>query len=406
MKTTKKLLLTAMMLLATASLAFSQKSNVKAAERIAKSKNADFQEARSLVQQALENPETKGLAQTFYVGGFVEQKNFESENFKQLDGVEPNKEVMNKALLDMFTFYQQALEADKQPNEKGKIKPAYTKDILKAYESNLLYFINAGGYYFENKQYDKALEAFTDFKTIKSMPTFEGTPLAAVDTNSMEVDFFSVITAYQAGKKEDAIKYANEIKSRTYRQNDVYQILAQTLSETGDTVQYVNVLKEGLGLFPEEPFYSVSLINTYIASGDTEKAITTIKQAIEKSPKNAQLYDVLGKLLEDSKPEEAISYFEKSIEVDPEYIDSYYDLGRVYYNQAVTLKSSDRITPEVDAQAKVLFEKALPYLEKAYSVKPEMCYYVLGNVYYNLHMNEKYDELMKKHGGEKQANAQ
>lgn len=401
MKASKKLCLLAMIALLGSAGAYAQKANVKSAERIAKSKNANFGEARSLIQEAMQNPETKEDAKTFYVGGLIEENTFTSENLKQLDGLDPDRAIMNKALLEMYDLYMQAYDIDHKPDAKGRVKPRHTKEILKSFETNLLYFINAGGYYIEQKQYDNALRAFKDFKEIKALPDFQGQPIAAADTNSMMVDFFTVVTAYQAGQKEVAVDLALKVKDVPYRQNDLYQILAQTQIEMGDTTAYMATMKEGLELFPNEPFYSVNLINTYISAGKTEDAIVTIQKAIERSPDNAQYYDVLGKLYENSNEEKAIESFKKAIEIDPEYGEAHYDLGRIYYNKAVTVKSGEKVDAATDAKAKELFNLALPYLEKAYEKDPKQAYYVLGNVYYNLGMNKEYEEIMAKNGGKK-----
>lgn len=398
MKTTLKTVLVALVAAISFTASYAQKNNVSSAERIAKKKEANFDEARQLIQQALANPETKDEAKTYYVAGFIEENNFTQENMKQVVGETPDRAVMNKALLEMYRYYLQAKEIDNQPNQKGKVRPRYTKDILKAFENNLLYFINAGGYYLEVQNYDEALKAFKAFRDIKQMPEFQGGPLAVADSNSMMVDFFAVVTAYQADKKELAIELAEKIQDVPYRQNDLLQVLSQTQLEVGDTTAYVATMNKGLELFPDEAYYSVNLINTYIGQGKDELAIKTLETAIERSPSNVQLYDVMGKLHENAgREDEALSYFKKALEIDPEYGEANYDLGRVYYNKAVTLKSGENIDKESDAKATEYFHLALPYLEKAYEKDPDQTYYLLGNIYYQLQMNDKYKEIMDKH---------
>lgn len=398
MKTTLRTIFVALVATLSFTVGYAQKNNVSSAERIAKKKEADFGEARKLIQQAMANPETKDDAKTYYIAGFIEEQNFTQENLKQVVGETPDRAVMNKALLDMYSYYIKAKEIDNQPNEKGKIRPRYTKSILKAFETNLLYFINAGGYYMEVQNFEDALRAFNAFTSIKAQPEFKGGPVALADSNSMMVDFFSVITAYQAGKKEQAIKLAEKIQDVPYRQNDLLQVLSQTQIEVGDTTAYVNTMKKGLELFPDEAYYSVNLINTYIGQGKDDLAIQTLDAAIKKSPSNVQLYDVMGKLHENAgREEQALSYFKKALEIDPEYMDANYDLGRVYYNMAVTIKSGEGIDKNSDDKARELFNKALPYLEKAYEKDPNQTYYLLGNIYYQLGMNDKYKAIMEKH---------
>lgn len=393
MKMIKKVLPVTVAALVSVVPVFAQKANVKGAERIA-DKKGDYKEARTLIKAALENEETKADPKTWYVAGFVEESNFTLENNKQLQGVEPNKELMNTALMDMFNYYVATVKMESPDGVKlGK----YSKKVKDAFQTNLLYFINAGGYYMEKKDYKKALEAFDKFKQIKRMPMFAGTPVAQADSNSMMVDFFAVINAYQTGDKALSIKLAEEIKSVEYRRNDLYQILSQTYLEAGDTVNYVATMKEGLSLYPNESYFSVNLINTLIQTGKSEEAIALLEQSIEKAPTNAQLYDVMGKLYEPTNEAKALECFAKALQIDPEFAEANFNMGRVYYNQAVAIKSGDKIDATTDKKAEELFRKALPFLEKAYAKDPDTAYYVLSTVYYNLKMSKEHDAIKAKY---------
>lgn len=64
----KRVLLTVALCVA-ASVSFAQKKAVNEAQSIAKGSTPDFSEARTLIKGALENPETKDDAKTWYVAG-------------------------------------------------------------------------------------------------------------------------------------------------------------------------------------------------------------------------------------------------------------------------------------------------------------------------------------------------
>ena len=399
MKTTRKVTLVLLVLMSALTFGCAQTSNVRGADRLSDGSKPNYPEARNLIKQALENPETKDDAKTWYTAGLIEERAFTGENQKSLKGEPQDLPNMYAALLAMHEYYTKTYEIDHQPNDKGKVRPKFEKKISKAYEDNLLYYINAGGYYMEQKDFKNALKAFQAFREIKRSPLFEGEKIAQPDSNSMMVDFFAIITAYQAGDKQLAIKYGEELKGNGYRQNEVYQILAQTYIEEGDTANYITTMQEGLKLFPKEPYYSVNLINTYIVQNKYDEARTFLAQAIELNPENPQLYDVMGKLYEESNEEEAIKWFSKALEVDPNYVESLCNIGRIYYNKAVEV--SDKEEGGMAAAQKkrtALLNKALPYLQKAYSINPDASYYLLGNIYYALGDNAKYEEIQAAHG--------
>lgn len=399
MRTTRKVTLVLLVLMSALTFGCAQTSNVRGADRLSDGSKPNYPEARNLIKQAIENPETKDDPKTWYTAGLIEERAFTGENQKSLKGEPQDLPNMYAALLAMHEYYQKTYEIDHQPNDKGKVRPKFEKKISKAYEDNLLYYINAGGYYMEQKDFKNALKAFQAFREIKRSPLFEGEKIAQPDSNSMMVDFFAIITAYQAGDKQLAIKYGEELKGNSYRQNEVYQILAQTYIEEGDTANYITTMQEGLKLFPKEPYYSVNLINTYIVQNKYDEARTFLAQAIELNPENPQLYDVMGKLYEESNEEEAIKWFSKALEVDPNYVESLCNIGRIYYNKAVEV--SDKEEGGMAAAQKkrtALLNKALPYLQKAYSINPDASYYLLGNIYYALGDNAKYEEIQAAHG--------
>ena len=124
--------------------------------------------------------------------------------------------------------------------------------------------------------------------------------------------------------------------------------------------------------------------------------------AISKDPKNVQLYDVMGRVYEMMKDyNNAEVYFNKALEINPEYIESIANLGRIYYNQGVTQQGDANMIDDAKkyqeelAKAKELFKKALPYFEKAHKAKPDNRDYMtaLRGIYYNLNMGAEFDAI-------------
>ena len=75
----KKVLLVAALLMGATSLTFAQEKAVKEAKKIANGTNPDFAKAEGLINQALTNPETKDLAETWDVAGFIQRRRSEEE---------------------------------------------------------------------------------------------------------------------------------------------------------------------------------------------------------------------------------------------------------------------------------------------------------------------------------------
>ncbi|MCD8263017.1 MAG: tetratricopeptide repeat protein [Tannerellaceae bacterium] len=399
----KRILLTTALCVA-ATAAFAQKKAVNDAQNSAKSKN--FDEARTLIQGALSNPKTKDDAKTWYVAGFVEDQEFDTEKTKEMFGQKPNYENMYTALEKILPYFQKAYDLDQQPNEKGKVKPRFAKEIKSILTSNHLYYINGGAYYFDQRDYKRAFDFFQQYLDISDLPMFKGEAVAARDSNYMTVQFYVAVAATQLGDPQVAIATLERAKDIDYRQNEIYQYLSYEYEQAGDTVNFERTLKDGLAKFPEENYYLLNLINIYIYSNRNQDAIEYLTVAIANDPNNPQYYDVMGRVYELGLKdyENAEKYFAKALEVDPTYADALSNLGRVYYNQGVNKQgeanmiNDNKKYQEEIAVAKEYFNKALPYFEKAHELKPDEMEYMIAlrGIYYNLNMGDKLDVIEAK----------
>ncbi|MEY8488575.1 lipopolysaccharide assembly protein LapB [uncultured Parabacteroides sp.] len=401
----KRVLLTVALCVA-ASASFAQKKAVNEAQSIAKGSNADFGEARTLIKGALENPETKDDAKTWYVAGFIEDQQFNAERAKQILGQQPNEPVMYEALYGILPYFQKAYELDQLPNEKGKVKPKYTKDIKSILGANHVYLFNGGAYYFDKQEYKKAYDFFNQYVEISELPMFEGTQTAEKDSTFMTVQFYAAAAASLAKDSKLAIAALERAKKTPYRQNDVYQYLCYEYGEARtpeDSLMLEKTLEEGLQVFPDSSFYLNNLINIYIYSNRNEKALELLNIAIQKSPNDANLYNVMGRVYETGLKDNvnAEKYFKIALEKDPDLTDALSNIGRIYYNQGVNkLSEANMINDSKKYQeelghAKELFKQALPYYKKAHEAEPEKMdnMIALRGIYYNLNMGPELEAI-------------
>ena len=401
----KRVLLTVALCVA-ASASFAQKKVVNEAQSIAKGSNADFGEARTLIKGALENPETKDDAKTWYVAGFIEDQQFNAERAKQILGQQPNEPVMYEALYGILPYFQKAYELDQLPNEKGKVKPIYTKDIKSILSANHVYLFNGGAYYFDKQEYKKAYDFFNQYVEISELPMFAGTQTAEKDSTFMTVQFYAAAAASLAKDSRLAIAALERAKNTPYRQYDVYQYLCYEYGEARtaqDSVMLEKTFEEGMQVFPDSAFFLNNLINTYIYSNRNEKALEMLNVAIQKNPNDANLYNVMGRVYETGLKDyaNAEKNFQIALEKDPNLTDALSNIGRIYYNQGVNklseanmINDSKKYQEEL-SMAKDLFKKALPYYKKAHEAEPEKMdnMIALRGIYYNLNMGPELEAI-------------
>jgi tetratricopeptide (TPR) repeat protein len=202
---------------------------------------------------------------------------------------------------------------------------------------------------------------------------------------------------------------------------EMYQSMIRVLNavenEKKDEAKILSVIEEGKVRFPKDYVLNVEEFNFWYAKGDNDKAQQALQKAIEADPTNKQLhfnigvtYDNLSNKSHDNKEhDKAFEYMSKAIEgyqsaiaIDAEYVDAYYNLGALYYNQSITLKSvagdysGEKYDSEM-ARADEMLKKAIPSLEKVLKLAPsdKSTLRVLKSLYFNLDDMDNYSRVKK-----------
>jgi len=407
----KKLFLTLGLCVAV-SVAFGQKRAVADALRLAKDAKPNFGEARTKIKAALENAETKDDAKTWFTAGQIEGFVIDGEIAKLVLGKQPDEATMYGALENLYPYFLKAYELDNLPNEKGKVKPRYTKDIKTVLKTDMPYYMNGAIHFFENGNYKKAHDFFnvyielSDSKWIKEGEKEKAANIALpVDSSYIFANYYAAIASSQLKDHAVAVAAMKRASKQEYNQNEIVQYLAEEYKNAGDTVNFEATLSEGLAIFPQEAYFILNLINIYIHTGRNEKAIDYLNTAITGDPTNANLYHVAGRIYETGLQDlaKAEASFIKAIELDGENAEIQSDLGRIYFNQGVNqLDVANSIQDpkkykEEKAKANDFFKKALPYFEKSFKLTPEVqeTKIALRSIYYNLDMGDKLAEMEK-----------
>ena len=125
-----------------------------------------------------------------------------------------------------------------------------------------------------------------------------------------------------------------------------------------------------------------------------DEANKVIDQTIAENPNNEEYLDLKGVLLEQqNKIDEAIEYFKKAVDANPDYAKGNFDLGRMYFNKAVKVQEENPTLNSAQLKAKTepFYRQALPYLEKCHALDKDNsdCKRALSNIYYQMGDEEK-----------------
>ena len=397
---------------------FAQKSNVSKARALADSETPDYAGARAAIEEALANDETKAVANTWYVAGYVGYKEFDAANLNRQMGRNIDVEAWGKAVYESVGYWNKAYELALIPTYDKKGKEKYDtrtpKNILPKLQEYFNYqpLIIAGFTAYENGNPSLAYDMFVTHCNLPESKIFQNYPDEAakllVDTSFYTCLYYAGRFAYEAQRYEEAIATLERMNSEHANKNALRkeiifanEYIYQIYIEQGDTVKAIESIQKSIDLFPEEPWFMQNLINLYINSGQEDKAVEYLDIAINREPNVGQYYNSKGSILARiGRFDESFAAFAKAIELEPNnalFLESlgfaYVDLGNKLNDDAAYLdnKAYAKAKVEIDAA----FKNALPYFEKAYELEPDNDSFKrsLRSLYYRLGMNDKYEAL-------------
>ena len=397
---------------------FAQKANVSKARGLADAETPDYAGARAAIAEALQNDETKDLANTWYIAGFIGYKEFETNNLKRQMGQNINIDQWGAAVYESVNYWNKAYELALVPtyDKKGKAKydTRTPKSILPKMTEYFQFqpMIAAGFNAYEANDPSLAYDMFVAHCNIPDSKIMQDNPeeLAKLlrDSSYYTCLYYAGRFAYEAERYEEAIATLRRMNSEhananALRKEIIYanEYIYQIYIEQKDTVNAVEFIKGCIDLFPEEPWFMQNLINLYINSGQEEKAIEYLDIAIAREPNVGQYYNSKGSILARiGRFEDSFKAFEQAIAIEPNnalFLETlgfaYVDLGNKLNDDAAYLdaKAYAKAKVEIDAA----FQKALPYFEKAYELEPDNYDFKrsLRSLYYRLGMDDKYEAL-------------
>ncbi len=407
----KKTLVLAALVLISAGC-FAQKANVKKAKNLALQESPDFSGARAAINEALQNEETKDLADTWYTAGLIGYQELSKENEKTYLGQMRDEKRAGEAVVESFDYWMQAANLagqkvlDKKGNEVLADKKTYAllqKKVLEYYKNQEL--VKYGIYLNDQRDFATAYNVFQRHLSIPELPLMQDEKLQKdmpKDTIYDQYKYYTAIFAIQAEMHPEAIAVLEEMKDGQYEAITVNQFLYQEYVNVKDTANYVRVLQDAVARFPQEPWFLQNLINHYIFSGQEQEAINYLDQAIAREPNVAQYHLIKGNLNENQKNyEAALADFDRALAIDPTMADAEAGKGRVFYNQAVKMNEDAALIADAKEYKKALeemnamFRQSMPFFEKAHELAPDNRDYMitLRGLYYRFDMTDKYNAI-------------
>lgn len=406
-----KKVLFAVALMLGASAASAQVSVLKEA----KSLKGNPEQAAKVIESALTNPETANDPETWKLAGDFQKAIYDEENMKlYLPGSQADTAKLYNSLMKLFSYYLKCDEVEQAKVAGGELKKAKLRkknaETLLQLRPNL---INGGVEAFNVNNYEAAQKYFGLFVDVIENPMFadQAATLKADTLNALYANYATMAAGLRDPKDTDAvIKYGNigkESESEGWR-SLMFMAEVYGNKETGDSIKWLEVIKEGSERFPEQDFFVGNIMDYYLQKGLVDEGLAQIDKLLAANEKPYYLF-VKGVLLYEKKDYEAAQVpLDRIIALGGDLAaEAYAKKGDCYFFPAQEIvEENSQLSIEDpkynanEAKIKEAYEKAKPFYEKAKELEPDnkqIWGQMLLRIYWTLNKAE-YESLEKELG--------
>ncbi len=399
---------------------FGQKSELKTAEKAIKAN--DFSSAIAAINQAeslITSADQKTKAKYYYLKSLALYQDGAAENIEEV-GAAFNELINFEKESDKFKYtneigglintmvqntaskaskdYEVAVET-KLPEDYVKAANGFAQ-VFALSPKDTTFLDNAALVYFYGKDYESSKDAYeklldlnyTGITTLYLATNKEsGEEIAYPDKKAMDLQV-------KLGMAENP---REEIKDS--RREMIFKNLAQNYSMLEDNEKAFEIVAQGREEFPESYSLLIEEANMYYKAGDNEMFKVKLEEAISLNPTEPTLYYNVGVMnMGQGNLDEAIKFFEKAVELDPNYADAYNNIGAAIIEKAAPI--IEEMNKNLSDFAKYdklqeeqfeIYKKAIPYYEKAYEINGKNINIVqtLMGLYENLEMTDKLNDI-------------
>lgn len=403
----KKSFLTLGLAVATVFAASAQMQVIKDAEQVLKKADsyAALMKGISAIEPAFTNPETKDLAQTYYVPGKYAFKVFDYYFTAQQLGADIDKKEAGNALMKGYDFFKKALPLDSLPDAKGKVKTKYSKDIANLFGGHFNDFDRVAVDFYQAGDFQGAYDAWDALLFLAANPQLTPgiQPGVFTDTVTANIRLNQSSAAIQAQNLQAALAALDKGIATGVASEEMYRRAAIVAHDLKDTDKFIYYSRLGNDKFGKtNPTFLQYAVNGYIDQEKFDDAKQMLQKELTKDPTNGAVYSSLGVLCERTgNLDEAIVDYEKACQLAP-IAKNYLHLGNAYAQQnnkvydAYKGKEGAEYQQYYQTQQLPLLKKAAEALEKSYSLDPENGYEalkLLSSLYYEMKDNANYDRI-------------
>ncbi|WP_027137431.1 tetratricopeptide repeat protein [Gaetbulibacter saemankumensis] len=399
--------------LSVSAFSFAQKKELKAVEKAIKSANyaeakAALKQAEALISAMDDKLKEKYYfleAQTLYAGGAGSMADVDKAlaNLSKTDGTykDESAELKQTIVNNLLTKGNEAYEKQEFSKASKYFENAYrgsTKDTL------FLYYAAATA--INVQEYDRALSIYKELDDLGYTGIAKEYFATNVETNKEE-------TFQNKNMRDLSVKTKTHVnpgvRTTESKRPEIVKNIALIYLNQGDDEKALGAMSAARAASPDDVNLILSEANIHYKMGNTDKFKELLQEATKMDPSNPELQYNLGVIsAESGQNEEARAYYEKTLELDPNYTNAYINLSALILSKEEAIikemnglgssKKDDLRYDELREERQEIYKQAVPYLEKALNVDTENinAAKTLMNIYSIIGETQKHKEIKAK----------
>lgn len=362
----KKLILS-MALISATTLAFGQKKVVKSASK--NYKKGELEVALSEITTATQDPETGEDPETYFIKAQIETKIFGSDS----SNTNQNYEIGKSA----YETFMKSFEMGGSNKEDGIGEEIWEEDVVGVPDNLRPYSINT----LKNTSFDKAIERYNvdDLEMAYHFFDLAGGIAPQDTTIHYNAGFLANdLGMYEEAKKH----FNMLLDVEEYNKLNTYYFLVQILSGQDENPEGAyDMVMAAREDYPGDKILAEYEIQLLLQLNKMDEAMASIENALKNDPTNASILLRSGYLKEKSGDMEgALEDYKKSVEADPDFYDGNFYTGALMLDRAREILAELNSLPDDEWEEKSesmgkaaddYYSQAIPYFTKALEIQPE-----------------------------------
>ncbi|MBQ8270235.1 MAG: hypothetical protein IJZ22_03370 [Bacteroidaceae bacterium] len=407
-----------MALILSATIAFGQeltKAQIKAQKREAKALMVVAKDAEKLIvenpsaalnniQACVNSPLVNNDPYVWFIAAKSRKAIVEKDNAARAAGAQIDMDKFYADCGQLIYELEKCDSLDNAPNAKGKVAPKYAEFIKEGLYENRNQMYNGGSYYYNKGNYAESYNQFAKFVSLTEHHLLKDVITPAEKVYNVNAAYNAVLCGMRLEDYQKVLAFADVALADESKAGNIYRYKATAYETLGDTVKWIELLKDGVVKFPNDPFFYQTLIQHYDTAGDKGALDTLADELIASNPSNPLFVYLKGYIAQQQNDmDTAFEWYKKTLEIDPNYVNALRNVALSYVGKAQeysTKQSSVRLDrAQIKKDKEIIngyFKEALPYFEKLREIAPdkkELWLNGLSQCYYNLNMEDKMKEI-------------